>query len=774
MSDPGLLWSRVIVAAMTSMAAWRRQVSIGVALVAVIVLAPASGFGQSRETTTALDAQIARIFASNDYELPRFGPARWLDGRSYATVEPAGAGPSGSDIVRYDAVTGARSVLVSAERLTPSGATGALTIADYVWSADGRKLLIFTNTRRVWRSNSRGDYWVLDLERGGLKKLGGDAPAATLMFAKFSPDATRVGYVRENNLYVEHLDSGRIVPLTSDGSDTIVNGTTDWVYEEELGLRDAFRWSPDGRRIAYYRFDTSNVGVYTLVNNTAALYPTLTRIPYPKAGTTNSAVQIGVVAAEGGATVWMRTGGDPRDGYFPRIAWLDAATLTIQQLNRLQNRHDVLLANAATGDIRRVARDESKTWVDVDETIRWIDDGKAFLLVSERDGWRHIFRVAREGGEPQLVTRFDADIIDLVDVDEKSGWVYFLASPQNATERYLYRAPLGGGVPVRVTPADQRGTHSYTISADGSLAFHTVSSIDRPGAMDLVELPSHRSLRPLTDIGPVLAKLAPALKTPTEFFAIGIGDGVSLDGWMLKPANFDPGRKYPVIAFVYGEVASQTVRNAWGGGQMLFHRALADAGYVVISVDNRGTPAPKGAAWRHVVYGTVGDLSSKEQAEAIRGLAERYSFIDRSRVGIWGWSGGGSNTLNAMFRFPDLYQVGVAVAPVADQKLYDSIYQERYMGLPQENVEGYRVGSPINFAEGLRGKLLLVHGSGDDNVHFQGTEQLVNRLVALGKTFDLMVYPNRTHGISEGPGTTPHVYRLIAHYFLDHLPPGPR
>jgi dipeptidyl-peptidase-4 len=249
---------------------------------------------------------------------------------------------------------------------------------------------------------------------------------------------------------------------------------------------------------------------------------------------------------------------------------------------------------------------------------------------------------------------------------------------------------------------------------------------------------------------------------------------VSIDGWMLKPSTFDPAKKYPVIAFVYGEVASQTVLNSWGGSRQMFHRALADAGYVVLSMDNRGTPAPKGEAWRHVVYGTVGDLSSKDQAAAMRALADRFAFIDRTRFGIWGWSGGGSNTLNAMFRFPDVYQVGVAVAPVADQKLYDSIYQERYMGLPQDNANGYRIGSPISFAEGLRGKLLVVHGSGDDNVHYQGTEQLVNRLVALGKTFDLMVYPNRTHGISEGAGTTPHVYRLIAHYFLDHLPPGAR
>jgi dipeptidyl-peptidase-4 len=288
--------------------------------------------------------------------------------------------------------------------------------------------------------------------------------------------------------------------------------------------------------------------------------------------------------------------------------------------------------------------------------------------------------------------------------------------------------------------------------------------------MDVVALPAHRSLRGLTNPSALQSKLAELITSPVEFLTIDIGNGVTLDGWMLKPPAFDASRTYPVIVFVYGEPAGQTVTNSWRGPQGLFNRALANAGYVVVSFDNRGTPAPKGAAWRKVVYGSVGDLSSKEQAAAIRALAARQPFIDLSRIGIWGWSGGGTNTLNAMFRFPDVYKVGVAVAPVPDQRLYDTIYQERYMGLPADNAAGYRAGSAINFAEGLRGRLLIVHGSGDDNVHYQGTERLVNRLVELGKPFDLMVYPNRTHAISEGPGTSAHVYQLIARYFVEHLP----
>jgi dipeptidyl-peptidase-4 len=294
--------------------------------------------------------------------------------------------------------------------------------------------------------------------------------------------------------------------------------------------------------------------------------------------------------------------------------------------------------------------------------------------------------------------------------------------------------------------------------------------------VELVGLPDHKPLRTLADNAALAAKVAPLVSPstrPTEFFTIDIGGGVTLDASLIKPRNFDASRKYPVIVYVYGEPAGQTVVDRWGGSRGLFHRALANEGYLVASFDNRGTPAPKGAAWRKIVYGTVGDLSSKEQAAAVRALAAARPYIDDSRIGVWGWSGGGSNTLNCMFRFPDVFKVGVSVAPVPDQRLYDTIYQERYMGLPQENAEGYRIGSPINFADGLKGKLLIVHGSGDDNVHYQGTERLANKLIELGKPFDFMVYPNRTHGISEGSGTSLHVHSLIARYFLDHLTPAP-
>jgi dipeptidyl-peptidase-4 len=576
--------------------------------------------------------------------------------------------------------------------------------------------------------------------------------------------------VYDRDIYVEHIDDGRIARLTTDGSATIINGTSDWVYEEELQIRDCFRWSPDGRAIAYWQFDTTGVGSFALINNTDTLYPVVTHIPYPKVGTTNSAVRIGIVPADGGETRWLQTPGDPRDTYLARLDWLDAQTVVMQQLNRLQNQLDVLLGDAATGSVRRVFRDTSDSWVDVVDHLWWVDDGRAFLWLSERGDWRHVYKVPREGGEPIRLTNFNADALDIAGLDQQRGWLYVTASPTRPTQRYLYRARLDGtGVPERVTPGDAPGWHTYDVAPDGRLAFHTFSRADHPPVTDVVDLEAHRSLRVLTDTSALVKALAPAIQRPLEFFTVDVAESVALDGWMLKPPDFDPSRQYPVIFYVYGEPWNQTVVDRWGGARMLFHRALADAGFVIVSVDNRGTPAPRGTAWRKVVYGSIGVLSSQDQAAAVRALTVRYPFLDASRVGIWGWSGGGTNTLNAMFRYPDVYHVGVSVAPVPDQRLYDTIYQERYMGLPSSNADGYRESAAINHAGGLRGRLLLVHGTGDDNVHYQGTERLINRLVELGRPFDMMAYPNRTHAIAEGPGTSLHLHRLIARYFVDHL-----
>jgi dipeptidyl-peptidase-4 len=750
-----------------------------VAVVALCVATPRPVPGSEE-----LNQRLRRIFESSDFTEKSFGPARWMrGGTTFTTLEDSVASPGAKDIVEQDTATGKRTILVSAAQLTPPKEK-PLAIADYHWSDDFSNLLIFTTTERVWRFPTRGDYWVLDRNSGRLHKLGGDAPASSLMFAKFSPDHSHVAYVRGNNLYVEDVASGAIRALTSDGSATLINGTSDWVYEEELNLRDAFRWSPDGKSIAFWQFDSTGVEQFSIINNTDSLYPKIVNIPYPKAGTKNSSVRVGVIPASGGSPVWIQIPGDPRENYLFRMNWTRDGRLAVGQLNRRQDTAIIFSADPKTGAAKEIFRDHDDAWVDIPESegtrsatdaFAWLNDGTHFVWLSERDGWRHAYSVSRDGGAPSLITRGPQDVMDFIAVDPASHWLYFTAAGNNTTQRYLYRAPVDReGAPVRLTPAEQSGTHSYDISPDCHWAFHTWSRFDRPPVVELVSLPEHKVVRTLEANNAVRANVASITDPPIEFLQVPVGDSENLDGWLMKPRGFNPAKKYPLIVFVYGEPAGAEAVDSWRGQRGLFHRALSAEGYLIACFDNRGTPAPKGRAWRKSIYGEVGVLSAQDQTNAVLALARQNAYIDLSRVGVWGWSGGGSNTLNLMFRSPDLFRVGVSVAPVPDQKLYDTIYQERYMGLPTENAEGYRNGSPISFAAGLRGKLLIVHGSGDDNVHFQGTERLVNRLVELGKAFDFMEYPNRTHSISQGAGTSLHVYSLIARYFEEHLPAGGR
>ena len=718
---------------------------------------------------------LDRIFSSNDFRSETFGPARWLDdGRAYTTLEPSAGNKEARDIVRYDAATGARSVLIAATSLTPNGAPAPLEIDDYAWSKDGRKLLVFTNSKPVWRENTRGDYWVFDILAQKLVKLGKDAAASTLMFAKFSPDGRRVGYVRENNLYVEDLADSRITQLTRDGSRRIINGTFDWVYEEELDLRDGWRWSPDSRSIAYWQLDTDGVPDYYLINNTDSLYPKITTIQYPVAGQTNSAARVGVLSVVGGETRWLAIPGDPRNNYVARMDWAgNSDEVVLLQLNRRQNLLNVMIGDRTTGRVRTILPEQDDAWVDINiDEVHWLGDGRRFLWLSERDGWRHVYAASRDGGLPQLITNGSFDVVSIAGVDEKGGWLYFIASPVDATQRYLYRTELNGnGKAERVSPAAQPGTHSYSIAPNAAWAFHTYSTINSPPTIELVHLPDHQPIRQLAPNATVIAQVKALDIKPAEFIKVDIGAGITLDGWMIKPPNFDAARRYPVLIYVYGEPASQTVVDRWTSTRYLWHQMLAQHGYLVMSFDNRGTPAPKGRAWRKVVYRQIGVLAAQEQAAAAR-VVQSWPFVDSKRIAVWGWSGGGSMTLNQMFRYPDIYQVGMSVAPVTDQHFYDTIYQERYMGLPQDNEDDYRRGSPVTHAAGLSGKLLIVHGSGDDNVHYKGTEVLANVLIAAKKQFTMMEYPNRRHGISEGPGTTRHVFELLTRFLEGNMAPG--
>jgi len=722
---------------------------------------------------------VDRIFASREFASAGIGAVKWLpDGSGYVVFE---RGEGGRDLVRYDAQSGAREVLVPARRFQPAGDTVPLPAEDFTFSPNGRKLLIFTNSERVWRLNTRGDYWVLDLDSWSLAKLGGAAARpSTLMFAKFSPDGGRVGYVREFNLYVEDLAGRRITQLTRDGSRTTINGTFDWVYEEELvrgGVADGWRWSPDGRSIAYWQLDATGVRDFVLVNNTDSIYSSVVPVQYPKAGGTNSAARIGVVSATGGNTRWMLIPGDPRRYYLARLEWappVGAAPmeLLIQQLNRRQDSLVAWLADPRSGAARVLLVETDSAWVEPSDTTVFVNGGRDIVWLSERDGWYHFWLVSRATGEARVLTPGDFDVLGDQGVDQAGGWLYFVASPQNIAERRLYRARLdASGTVEAVTPAGSAGTHLYVTSPNWRFALHLVSRFDTPPTLDVVRLPDHQSLRTLYDNAALRGRLARLRLGRTEFTQITLPDGRRLNARLIRPADFDPSRRYPLLIPSYGAPlplpgGSQLVTDAWGGAGYLWHQMLAQHGYVIAEVDGIGTHG-RGRAWRKAIYARLGQVEVRDQAEAARVMG-RWPSVDSTRIGMWGWSGGGTMSLHVILQYPDVFRTALAVAPLVDFRFYDTIYTERYMGLPQDNAQAYERGSPVTYARNLRGNLLVVHGTGDDNVHVQNTEAMVNALVAANRQFSLMLYPNRTHGIFGG-NTTRHLREMLTRFVLERL-----
>jgi len=731
---------------------------------------------------------LEAIFKDYAYDPKEPGQIRWLEDGSgytaletveeYRDVEPERDEEGeiikwAEDIIFYDPATMERIVLISAGQLTPEGKDNALTIDDYSWSEDRSKLLIYTNSVKVWRTKSRGDYWMLDVYSGNLSQLGGsEAEESTLQFAKFSKDASRVAYVRRDNIYVQELETGNIEQLTTDASDTLINGLFDWVYEEEFHAKDGFRWSPDGEKIAYWQLDTSAAQDFLMINNTDGLYPQVTRFPYPKVGEENSAARVGVVSLASKKTVWAKLPGVARDMYIPRMDWANNSSthILVQHLNRKQDTNHVYAVAAQSGALTTILVDREQEFIEIYDDVTWLDDADAFTWISERSGWRHIHRVSADGESIIDLTPGEFDITEMGAIDEAGGWLYFIASPENITQRYLYRSRLdGSGGMQRVTPQEYSGNNSYQMSKDARWAIHTPSSFSQPPQTRLVSLPDHKTRQVVEDNQKLIDKMSKIELGDYEFFQVKARDSLVLDGFIMRPPGFDASRKYPIINYVYGEPWDQTAQDKWNGSRHMWHMLMTQRGFIVATVDNRGTRAPRGRAWRKSLYGAVGILGSRDQSDALKAMTERWSYIDVDRVGVWGHSGGGSMTLNMMFRYPKQYHVGISRAPVTDQRLYDSIYQERYSGLLEQNEDGYFEGSPINFASQLEGKLLLIHGTGDDNVHYQGSERLINELVKHNKQFDLMSYPNRSHSLKEGEGTQLHMYLLMTDYFEEHL-----
>ena len=725
----------------------------------------------SEENENAGRLNIDRIFKDKEFSSKGFS-ARWSDdGKEYFYLKDAEGENKGKEIWAHNISDGKDKPLVKVANLVPSGSDKPIPIDGYSFSKDKAYVLIYTNSKRVWRSKTRGDYWVLDRGSSEIRKLGGDARASTLQFAKFSPDSNQVAYVRERNIYVEDLLDHSIKPITSDRSKGIINGTSDWVYEEELGLRDGFRWSPDSQAIAYWQFDERSVRKHTMVDNVSGLYPKLNSFAYPKVGQRNAICRVGVRYLNSKETVWVKSSDDLRNNYIAKMEWVQGAGgLVIQQLNRSQDKNTLLRVDPDSGKVDPILIEQDEAWVYASNEIYWKDNYNKFTWISDRDGWRHVYSYSSDGKNLKLITPGEFDVIKLLRMDNNEEHFYYIASPENPSQRYLYRVGKDGSGNERVTPDSEiKGTHNYNISPDGSHAIVSSSNAENPPVTKLVTLPDYKVIKVFEDNEKLKKKFNNLKKSPVEYFYVDIGDGHKLHSKCIKPPNFDPNKKYPLLVYVYGEPVGQVVRDSWGGSSHLWHLMLAQHGYIVMSFDNRGSASPRGRDWRKASNGKIGILPPKDQAAAVSKVLDERPYIDAKRVGSWGWSGGGSMSLNAIFKYPDLYKTAIAVASVPNQRHYDTIYQERYMGLPGENQKAYREGSPINFAHQLKGNLLIVHGALDDNCHYQTFEKLVDRLISHNKKFSMMTYPRGTHSIREGKNTTIHLYNLMTDFIKSSL-----
>ncbi|HEX2681996.1 MAG TPA: S9 family peptidase, partial [Candidatus Dormibacteraeota bacterium] len=617
-----------------------------------------------------------------------------------------------------------------------------MPIEEYAFSTDGSKLLVFSNSARVWRRNTKGTFYVWDFVARRLIPVS--AKPGYQQFAKFSPDARRVAFVRDNNIWMTDLATGAETALTSDGDENVINGTSDWVYEEELDLRDAFRWSPDGTRIAFWRLDQARIRPFYL-EDVDSVYARLVPVRYPKAGTPNARVKIGVVEVATRRTTWIDLGPD-EDIY---VAALDYAQspdeIWLTRLNRRQNRLDLLLADVRSGTARVIMTDADSAWVDAHEP-RWINGGKQFLFLSDRDGHTQLYLYNRDGSLVRRVTPGGWDVLELYSVDEQAKVVYVSGAIDGPLGRPVLRIGLDGSGLTRVSA--EPGTHAASFDP----TFHLyVDAYSRAGVPPVQALRrADGSLVRSVATNPALARKVDELGLrPPEFLKVPAADGLELNAWLIKPKQFDPARRYPLLLFVYGGPGSQTVTDQWGGAQYLWHQMLAQEGYLVASVDNRGTGA-RGSRFKRVTYLHLGRYESADQIAAARWFATR-SFVNPDRIGIWGWSYGGYMASRTMFLGANVFRAALVVAPVTDWRFYDTIYTERYLGQPAQNEKGYEESSPVKYAANLKGKLLIAHGTGDDNVHFANTLALVNELIKAGKYVEVLPFPGRGHGVSDPP-----------------------
>jgi dipeptidyl-peptidase-4 len=727
-----------------------------------------------------------RIFRSRDFAVQGLPSVQWMqDGRSYLNVKPD---IGGTALVKVDAVTGAETVLVPVGVL--KDANGApLDVEDVTLSADERKALIFHSSVRVWRTNTRGVYHVVDFATQRVTplvspgSLGTVTPTASAtgpgflatglasgasdpdlqMFAKFSPDGHKVAYGRANDLWVKDLRTGADTRLTTDGSDDVINGTTDWVSEEELGLRDAFRWSPDSRRIAFWRFDQREVPAFPIVDELGT-YPRVATLRYPKAGAANARVTVHVIDADGTARRALDVGPDTGQ-YITRMEWVDADSISVQRMPRRQVQLDVMLVSATTGTGRTIVTERDSAYVNVEgEPVVWLPDRQRFLLRSDRSGWQQYYLYRRDGRLLGRITRDSMDVLDLLAIDAKAGVAYVQVAWPDATQQQLMRVSLDGRRQQRLTTGD--GSHSMLVSPAATFMFSAYSRLGVPPVVSLYTLPRMVKVRELTDNATVRARLVTQGLQPAQRITVPMPDGTRLDAYRIVPPAFDSTKRYPVLMYAYGGPAAPQVVDQWGGARYLWHASLAEQGYVVVVVDNRGA-AFRGREFRKGTQLRLGVQEAQDQVDAARWLG-RQSWVDASRIGFWGWSFGGYLAAMVAGKGGDVFRAVIAVAPVTDWRLYDTIYAERFMATPLENAAGYAETAPLNHVAGIRARVLIVHGTGDDNVHPQHSVQLIERMVRANRPMQQLFYPNRTHSISGG-NTTVHLYESLTRFLRENL-----
>lgn len=709
------------------------------------VLVSISVFAQKKEITNQ-DIWYSPTFRAN--YVPGFNFLK--DGQHYSRTEAG-------NIVKYDITTGEKAgTIFDGKNMGDAGEFGS-----YVFSDDERKIVLETDAKQIYRHSSLANYHIWDRDKANLTAV---SDAGKQRNATLSPDGSKIAYVQDNNLFYKNLTDGKTVQITDDGkNNAIINGVTDWVYEEEFGIVRVFEWSPDGSRIAFLRSDESQVKEFTMPMYKGELYPEYVTFKYPKAGEDNAVVSLHLYDLKKNKIKKIKLNDKP-DMYIPRLKWTkDANQLCVFQINRHQNELDLFLVNAKRGKAKSLLNEKNKYYVDIHDNLTFLEDGKHFIWTSEQDGYNHIYLYNMKGKLEKQLTKGKFEVTNFYGVDEVNGLVYYQAAEESPMNREVYSVDLKGKNKQKL--CKQEGSNRAQFSKTFDYFVNTHTAANTPGTYTVHD-GSGKLVRTIEDNQPLKEKLTEYAISMPEFFEMKTSENVKLNGWMIKPPNFDRSKKYPVLMYVYGGPGSQTVQNSWGGANYLWYQSLAQQGYIIVSVDNRGTGA-RGEEFKKMTYQQLGKYETIDQIEAAKWLAKK-SFVDADRIGIWGWSYGGYMSSLCLFKGSDVFKTAIAVAPVTNWKWYDTIYTERFMRTPKENRDGYEDNSPINHVEKMKGTYLLVHGMADDNVHAQNSYEMVNALIAANKQFDTYFYPNRNHGIYGGV-TRLHLFDKMTDFILKNL-----